>query len=133
MTRAIKFRAWDGKKMWQYAVPLLSKAHNGGTINVSDNEDGSFNQFINGELTQFTGLHDKNGKEVYEGDIVSIMDCEPSLYKICYWEQVFKWGVKYLGEDLTNWQEENLEEFDSYCVEVVGNVFENPELLEVQP
>ena len=81
---------------------------------------------------QYTGLKDKNGVEIYEGDIVSIIDCEPSLYKICYWKDNFKWGVEYIGTDLTNWQDENLEEFSGEDFEVIGNIYENPELLELK-
>lgn len=93
----------------------------------SNGDDNSF------EKLQYTGLKDKNGVEIYEGDIVSIMDCEPSLYKICYWEQNFKWGVEYIGNDKTNWQEEGMEEFDSESFEVIGNIYENKELLmEIQ-
>lgn len=81
---------------------------------------------------QYTGLKDKNGVEIYEGDIVSIMDCEPSLYKICYWDNNFKWAVEYTGKDKTNWQSDNLEEFSSEDFEILGNIYENPELLEVK-
>jgi len=79
---------------------------------------------------QRTGLKDKNGVESNEGDIVSLVDCEPSLYKIVWWENNFKYGVEYIGSDKTNWQEENLEEFSSDLIEVIGNIWENPELLK---
>lgn len=159
MTRAIKFRAWDGKKMWQYAVPLLSKAHNGGTINVSDNEEGSFNQFINGELMQFTGLYDStkweelteyerkkwvlagnmpsewNGKPIYEHDIVSgVSYKEPFAQKT----KIKVIGiVKYSLQDAgfyVNWKLPS--GYRTYphikqC-KVIGDIYQNPELLEVQ-
>jgi uncharacterized phage protein (TIGR01671 family) len=82
------------------------------------------------KLLQYTGLKDKNYVEIYEGDIVSLVDCEPSLYKIVWWENNLKYGVEYIGNDNTNWQEESLEEFDSELIEVIGNIYENPELLE---
>lgn len=65
-----KFRAWDGFKMWKYAVPIFGKAYNGGTINVTDEESRAFNKFINGVLLQCTGMRDMEGNLVYEGMIV---------------------------------------------------------------
>ena len=82
------------------------------------------------ELVQYTGLKDKNGVEIYEGDVLSLADCDPSLYKIVWWEHNFKYGIEYIGSNTTNWQEENLEEFSSELIKVVGNIYENPELLE---
>lgn len=128
MTRTLKFRAWDGKKMWQYAVPLLSKAYNGGTINVSDNEDGSFNQFINGELMQFTGLYDKNGKEIYKSDICLIFNIPIEIkYHLC--------GFGYFyTEEFIPLSQHNIRIIDNKCqdVEIIGNIYQNHQLLEVQ-
>ena len=45
---------------------------------------------------------DRNGKEIYRGDIVTVMDCEPSLYEVVYWEHNFKYGLEYIGSDKTN-------------------------------
>lgn len=61
--REILFRAWDSreKRMWKYAVPMFD-----GRINVSDREDGAFNEFINGKLMQWTGLKDKNDKKIVD-------------------------------------------------------------------
>lgn len=123
----VKFRAWDKKynEMLDDGFVLFN-----GMIyrDTRDFEDGR--NTIDIELMQFTGLHDKNGVEIYEGDIVSIIDCEPSLYKIVYWNNNFKWGVEYTGSDITNWQEESLEEFDSECFEVIGNIYEHGDLLK---
>lgn len=79
---------------------------------------------------QFTGLHDKNGKEIYEGDIL-----ESGSYGIV---QVV-WPEKYItgdNEDIMAWcvmggNLEGLAGLDvQYSWEVIGNIYENPELLK---
>ena len=71
---------------------------------------------------QFTGLKDVNGKDIYEGDLVRLTDdLEDPIYKVIFDEAKFEiiggWVCYDLGEDFMD------------C-EVIGNVHENPELLE---
>lgn len=111
--REIRFRCWANKKMWAYAVPRLSPAHNGGMIEVSDRPDGAFNQFVNGVLMQFTGLYDKHGKEVFEGDVV-----KQDKY------------IGYVEYDIHTASFKGVYEYKQHKIEIIGNVFEHPELLE---
>jgi hypothetical protein len=118
MNREIKFRAWDKScnKM---------RGENGIKDCFSLRSDGVYNDdYI---LMQFTGLIDKNGKEVYEGDIV-IHDSE----KI-----VVSYGIQSVdafegaGFNLWSFYGQKLGGFRLQSeIEIIGNVFENPELLK---
>ena len=108
--RKIKFRAWDktNKKMWQYPFGLYDVPFwIGDEISKSEKR---------GEIMQFTGLKDKNRKEVYEGDIVMI---NLKLISVISFKNG-KFGYKdreyhfSLDED----------------IKILGNIYENPELLK---
>ena len=115
--RQIKFRAWDGR-----------------ILHYSDNDFGSLEAFFAltddkgyGAKTiyqQFTGLLDKNGKEIYEGDIVTHQHhlSEEDKYTVIRWtreEEDFHPGFV-IRDKFTQ---------GGLC-EVVGNIFENPDLLK---
>jgi len=99
MMREIKFRIWDKKTKQIFEVGLW---------NISEYVFSS--TYI---LMQYTGLKDVHGKEIYEGDIVI------EGYKGKYGTYEVKWNVK--GFNLGS------EDGDEY--EVIGNIYENPELL----
>jgi hypothetical protein len=116
MNREIKFRAWTGKQ-FEYDFNMYS---NGNAIDI-DVPKHLPSRLLNWQLCQFTGLQDKNGIDIYEGDIVSgARYLEPC--KI-----VFKKGMFHaVGEDIAG-----------DCVgyyrgeyEVIGNIYENPEFLD---
>ena len=86
-------------------------------------------------LMQFTGLHDKNGKEIYEGDIV-LLDCyhyeEPAFdgeFKVIYDDINGMWILADLEDKENIYTFENIRGYYKTELEVIGNVWEDSDLL----
>lgn len=127
--REIKFRAWDRFAKEMVFAKTIDFGTNGAECAVDN--DG-----INGELgsewllEQFTGLHDKKGKEIYEGDIVKlhVVVLSPDD-KIGYIEYRPEFGYCInFGKSIA--RQEYWAANDKHTIEVIGNIHENPELLE---
>lgn len=107
MNRILKFRAWNGKSwIWM-------------SISGDQITRVNFPEKSEGEVVwmQFTGLLDKNGKEIYEGDILQNHD---EVFEVQYDSQMF------CLKDFTFpiWKANTKD-----CWEVIGNIFTSPELL----
>lgn len=125
--RTIKFRAWDKKlnKMLYLDDDTCLEFHNGYWV-VTECRPGGWDTIVDeesGVLMESTGLHDKNGKEIYEGDVVVCDGGHGGQYwhgevvwKDYGWVAIYHNGKRYFNHP------------SEY--EVLGNVWENPELLE---
>lgn len=120
--REIKFRAWCGKMLFPHGIFI-----NGDRIRLMFYGEHEKNECLEYTsipynfkeplfLMQYTGLKDKNGREIYDGDIVRadwhwetphLIEWPDDLYDIC----------EYCISD---------------CLEVLGNIYENPELMEAK-
>ena len=119
--REIKFRAWNPQLKLMYAKVLVGsqgavKSISGDTVcYYNDNEI---------RIMQYTGLKDKNGKEIYEGDILSL---DGEIWCSVDWSD----GGFHIMASETQGKSPLIQE-RSKRFEVIGNIYENPDLLESQ-
>ena len=111
----------------QYAYIINPLTEDGKPIkHLICNGTNIFNALIDSDtLCQYTGLTDKNDKKIWENDIVELTDAEG--YFTCKWEEDAARFVMN-GDGLTV----DFDNYWSYQTEVAGNIFDNPELLEVE-
>ena len=122
--RDIKFRAWDNNEEWMVDDMFLSfdgeiltddvQPHDTPYKEIELSDEGRY------ELMQYTGMKDVKGVEIYEGDILQS-------------EHYFKYKVVFKGdcwrcESFKNSRFKN--RFIGRDLKVIGNIYENPELLE---
>lgn len=117
--REIKFKAWSIKDGTMYRVVLIDFNEQ-----MIADEDEYFWDFDEVELIQYTGLKDMKGKEIYEGDI--LIDCDGYLSKVVYCDGCFETAYKFQSYSLCDPRINFLE------IKIIGNIYENPELLEVK-
>ena len=118
-----KFRAYDGGSLSRMYQPEDVMVGNGNIwINDEDFDAGEWIVNNDLELMQSTGLKDKNGQEIFEGDVVSIDTDEFDLLFVKYEAGIY-WLMD--GEECV----EHLSDYYKY-VSIVGNIYENPQLLE---
>lgn len=144
MNREMKFRVWDNitKRMWYPKFALFES----GCVYSKKEDYELLDDAMNGSSTldeddivmQYTGLKDKNGKEIYENDILK--DCYGRIMKVIFSKVKAKyqfqllrvegenfWANNFMFSDMEDWFWE-----EDIFVEIIGNIYDNPELLEVE-
>ena len=119
MNDRFKFRIWD-----KFCETWLT--------DFAINQDGKINKFFNSEealkrrfvLMQSTGLKDKNGKLIYEGDIVEVINCRGANAVVEFDIDLVMFKLK--GEKFAS---SALQHIRKDYFEVIGNIYENKELL----
>ncbi len=137
--REIRFRVWDGHKMnydglfdlgfGDYGSVLISLW---GNVAVYEDDDGGksgiHEHVVDGyslNLMQYTGLKDKNGVEIYEGDILSSPWWDIAI--VTWFDEYAYFGYEIPARGLVDGFDG-----DEMNMQVIGNIHESPELLEVK-
>jgi len=129
----IKFRAWDKVKKQIYQVEKISYFESGKVASVyTFGPDYSCLDMI--VLERSTGLNDESGNEIYEGDIVAVSsDDWPGYRDVICWggdDNYPAFDLKYHAKDYDSNALSEIMAAGIETIEVIGNVHENPELLE---
>lgn len=129
--KTIKFRAWDADAEWMVYSDKEDDSYwweiNPLRVGYIVGEDEPYPEYIT-EVQQFTGLHVKNEKEVYEGDVIRHKKWDRALgkyvcsdHEVYFDDELLEFGLMYSNELF------NCQFADEY--EVIGNIRENPNLL----
>ena len=129
--REILYRGKDVTGNWHYGVPLVFTEDY-----VCITAPHTYNKKVEANtIGQYTGLCDKNGKKIFEGDIVKFEDDYYVVQRECdtdggYWAET-GYILKHIGwNDYMSFTSTIDAWCNEICVEIIGNIHDNPELLK---
>ena len=139
--REIKFRAWDKKekRMTYLGRDGEDILYFDNAVYWTRNHDGDGYVVSDFVLMQYTGLKDKSGKEIYEGDVVKVTSGH--CYEVKFGEYKLVGEKEASSGEMYDWEEtacgwyiegDISNQILAGWMEVIGNIYENPELLEKQ-
>jgi uncharacterized phage protein (TIGR01671 family) len=138
--RPIKFRAWQKTHKYLTFDISMRGSYDGTQIFYYTDPDDGIRVDDGWVLMQFTGLHDKNGKEIYEGDIVKAYTyfdeeekelCDSTVHEIVWGDDYPAFEMRPApAEDCNSLQLFVSVQYDGERIEVIGNIHENPELVK---
>lgn len=146
----LKFRAWVDNEMVYLPFAALQYFDFEGSYALSFVVDGyhgfwahecyekiSKERCTNAPIMRFSGLIDKNGKDVYEGDIIKFMRVDYYIGGSGEWLKgelsINKYGIPSIGQYQFGHTYYFGQIEDNDTIEVIGNIYENPELLNKKP
>lgn len=131
-----KIKVWDKVEKIMYPFECITSINlYENFVELGEETHGEYTEllwdkqldFSDCELIESTGLKDKNGKEIYKGDIISTT--YPDCTAVVVWEED---TVRYIGYTIENERKiiyvDRVDKHDKPAVEVIGNIYENPEL-----